>query len=129
SLKVNAIIVLIYSHFVEIGNTEGMSMLPTIIDGEFVVLDKTVSQRTNTLRLGDCVVAIKPSNHKEAVCKRITGMPDDYVLKDPRYPLEGYVKVPKGHCWLTGDNLPASKDSRHTGPVPLALIKGRVTHA
>ncbi len=35
-------------------------------------------------------------------------------------------KVPEGHCWLVGDNLPASRDSRTFGPVPLALIKGKV---
>lgn len=35
-------------------------------------------------------------------------------------------KVPQGHCWLVGDNLPASRDSRTFGPVPLALIRGKV---
>jgi inner membrane protease subunit 1 len=34
--------------------------------------------------------------------------------------------VPEGHCWLLGDNLPASRDSRAYGPVPLALVKGKV---
>ena len=35
-------------------------------------------------------------------------------------------KVPEGHCWLAGDNIPDSRDSRDYGPVPLALIKGKV---
>ena len=34
--------------------------------------------------------------------------------------------MPDGHCWLLGDNLPDSRDSRVYGPVPLALIKGKV---
>ena len=34
--------------------------------------------------------------------------------------------MPEGHCWLIGDNLPESRDSRTYGPVPLALIKGKV---
>uniref|UniRef100_A0A4W5N872 Peptidase S26 domain-containing protein n=1 Tax=Hucho hucho TaxID=62062 RepID=A0A4W5N872_9TELE len=34
--------------------------------------------------------------------------------------------VPKGHVWLEGDNLSNSADSRSYGPVPYALIRGRV---
>ncbi|KAE8226967.1 hypothetical protein CF319_g524 [Tilletia indica] len=37
-----------------------------------------------------------------------------------------YVTVPKGHVFLCGDNLSNSVDSRDYGPVPLALVKGRV---
>jgi inner membrane protease subunit 1 len=35
-------------------------------------------------------------------------------------------QVPKGHCWVVGDNMPYSRDSRHFGPLPMALIKGKV---
>lgn len=35
-------------------------------------------------------------------------------------------QIPKGHCWVAGDNLPYSRDSRHFGPLPMALIKGKV---
>ena len=38
----------------------------------------------------------------------------------------GVEQVPDGHCWLLGDNLPESRDSRVYGPIPLALIKGKV---
>jgi len=37
-----------------------------------------------------------------------------------------FIKVPKGHVWLTGDNMSNSTDSRTYGPVPYALIKGKV---
>ena len=33
--------------------------------------------------------------------------------------------MPEGHIWITGDNLLHSVDSRHYGPVPLALVRGR----
>jgi inner membrane protease subunit 1 len=37
-----------------------------------------------------------------------------------------YIKVPKGYVWIVGDNLSNSTDSRHYGPVPLAMVKGKV---
>lgn len=36
------------------------------------------------------------------------------------------MKVPDGHVWLVGDNLPWSRDSREYGPVPMGLIVGKV---
>lgn len=38
------------------------------------------------------------------------------------------MKVPQGHCWVVGDNLPASQDSRMFGPLPLALILGKAVY-
>ena len=37
-----------------------------------------------------------------------------------------FIKVPKGYVWIVGDNLSNSTDSRHYGPVPLAMVKGKV---
>ncbi|CAN0578941.1 unnamed protein product, partial [Ectocarpus sp. 12 AP-2014] len=34
--------------------------------------------------------------------------------------------VPQGHVWLEGDNLSNSSDSRTYGPIPLAMVRGRV---
>ncbi|KAI1108622.1 peptidase S24/S26A/S26B/S26C [Nemania sp. NC0429] len=39
---------------------------------------------------------------------------------------DNMIQVPKGHCYIVGDNLPWSLDSRDFGPIPLALIKGKV---
>ena len=36
------------------------------------------------------------------------------------------LQVPEGHCWIVGDNLPASRDSRRFGPLPIALITGKI---
>lgn len=36
------------------------------------------------------------------------------------------LQIPEGHCWLAGDNAPESRDSRDYGPLPLALVKGKV---
>jgi inner membrane protease subunit 1 len=35
-------------------------------------------------------------------------------------------KVPEGHVFLAGDNLPWSRDSRNYGPVPMGLINGKI---
>lgn len=37
-----------------------------------------------------------------------------------------YITIPSGHVWLAGDNLGNSTDSRHYGPVPMGLIRGKV---
>jgi inner membrane protease subunit 1 len=34
--------------------------------------------------------------------------------------------VPEGHCWVIGDNVPYSRDSRHFGPLPMGLVRGKV---
>lgn len=36
------------------------------------------------------------------------------------------TQIPQGHCWLVGDNLKFSRDSRLFGPLPLALIRGKI---
>lgn len=37
-------------------------------------------------------------------------------------------RVPLGHCWVEGDNARRStSDSNKLGPIPLALVTGRVT--
>jgi hypothetical protein len=41
------------------------------------------------------------------------------------YPLK---RVPPGHCFLVGDNLALSNDSRQIGPVPLGLIQVRMVY-
>ncbi|ODN84120.1 signal peptidase I, variant [Cryptococcus amylolentus CBS 6039] len=50
----------------------------------------------------------------------------DNVLVPQRHGEGQWVKVPKGHVWLVGDNLSNSTDSRKYGPVPIAMVKGKV---
>lgn len=37
-----------------------------------------------------------------------------------------YITVPLGHAWLAGENMANSTDSRHYGPVPLGMVRGKV---
>jgi signal peptidase I len=54
--------------------------------------------------------------------KRLVAVEGDVVL----LPDNSAVPIPKGHCWVEGDNASVSYDSRHFGPIPMALIQGRV---
>jgi hypothetical protein len=59
----------------------------------------------------------------------VIGLPGDTVCVDPsgeRGRVEEWCKVPPGHVWLAGDNTSNSTDSRDYGPVPIAMIRGRV---
>lgn len=129
----------IHSHIYEFSETHGESMLPTLnYSGDFVHTNKTCGLGRGC-KVGDMIVASKPTDPEQRVCKRITGMPGDIILVDPSAASEenadaaaketamnNYIKVPEGHCWITGENLGHSLDSRSYGVMPLGLIKGKI---
>lgn len=49
----------------------------------------------------------------------------EWVLRGVIVLTVGNSQVPEGHCWIAGDNLQHSRDSRTFGPLPMALIKGK----
>ncbi|KAK4453633.1 hypothetical protein QBC34DRAFT_394577 [Podospora aff. communis PSN243] len=104
----------------------GPSMLPTFeVLGEWLLVSRRHSFGRG-VEVGDLVAYSIPINEGVGV-KRILGLPGDYVLLDtPGKSNNDMIQVPQGHCWIVGDNLPASRDSRIFGPVPLALIRGKV---
>ena len=81
----------------------GRSMLPTLSDGEFVLVDPAVSPR-----IGQLVVAIHPQQTDLLVVKRLVGRDD-------------------GDLVVASDNPEAGSDSRTWGPVPLDRLIGVVT--
>ncbi|XP_038721034.1 mitochondrial inner membrane protease subunit 2-like [Tripterygium wilfordii] len=122
------------SDYASILPVRGASMSPTFNPGT----NTTFGSRTDDMVLvekfcltnykfshGDVVVFSSPSNYKERQIKRIIGLPGDWIGGPYSYDV---VKVPKGHCWVEGDNSAFSLDSRSFGPVPLGLVRGRVTH-
>ena len=105
-------------------------MMPTFsATGDFVLVE-ALSLRFPFLRplaRGDIVTFVSPLDAKVSVCKRIVGLQGDKVYLDPHVTEgEDWIKVPKGHVWVLGDNLDSSRDSRMYGPVSLALLRGRV---
>uniref|UniRef100_A0AAV1TUS0 Mitochondrial inner membrane protease subunit n=1 Tax=Peronospora matthiolae TaxID=2874970 RepID=A0AAV1TUS0_9STRA len=107
----------------------GPSMLPTLNrDGDIVLLDKVTPRFFRQFEPGDVVIAKSMSNPRQTVCKRIIAQEGDTVCVRPRSMSNEveFHKIPKGHVWLEGDNKRDSHDSRYYGPVPRALVQGRV---
>ncbi|KAG7099410.1 hypothetical protein E1B28_001263 [Marasmius oreades] len=110
---------------------EGPSMLPTLAnEGEIVIEDRlTYRLWPNSFTRGDLVILKSPIDSNRVICKRIIGLPGDTICVDPtgeKAPSTEHVVIPKGHIWISGDNSAYSRDSREYGPVPMALVRGRL---
>ncbi|PHH93361.1 hypothetical protein CDD83_5915 [Cordyceps sp. RAO-2017] len=128
ALKTMCISHLTFTHLVQLSPAQGPSMLPTFeVDGDWLLADMT-ARHGRRIAVGDLVLYKIPIFAADNGVKRVVGMPGDYVsLGTPGEPGEDrMIRVPEGHCWIVGDNLPASRDSRHFGPLPLALVQGKV---
>lgn len=99
-------------------------MVPTMaVRGDRFYISSSY-RRGRDVKVGDLVSFKHPLAEGVEAIKRVLGMPGDYVCKGEKG--GKMIQVPEGHCWLMGDNLPESRDSRLYGPVPLALLKGKV---
>jgi len=77
--------------------------------------------------VGDIVSFDSVIEPDERVIKRVLGLEGDYVMiHTPGSGSSSMIQIPQGHCWVVGDNLPASRDSRTFGPMPMALITGKI---
>jgi signal peptidase I len=90
------------------------------------------SQLLTPVDVGDIVVVQHPDK-AGTVCKRILALPGDMIVSPPsgsrsrqRNNSKSLLVIPDGHIWLEGDNPRNSNDSRDYGPIPAALIVGRV---
>ncbi|KAH8772647.1 peptidase S24/S26A/S26B/S26C [Diaporthe sp. PMI_573] len=108
------------------GTVSGPSMLPGwSVWGEGAIISHR-HRRGKDIKVGDLVRFKIPVNDGLAI-KRVLGVAGDYVMMGtPESGQDTMIQVPPGHVWLIGDNLPASRDSRLYGPVPMALIDGKV---
>ncbi|MCJ1309715.1 hypothetical protein MMC25_003375 [Agyrium rufum] len=107
--------------------TAGPSMLPTINVRKDYVLISRLHRRGRGIEVGDVVGALHPTFPGVEISKRVLGMPGDFIVTEAEgMPKGSMIQIPEGHCWLEGDNKPYSRDSRIFGPVPLALIRGKV---
>lgn len=118
-------------------------MVPTIpYEGAWIFVSK-LHRRGRAIQVGDVITFAHPVNPNMHAAKRVIGMPGDFVSVvtqarededlDKRDEegewarvREEVIRVPEGHCWVAGDNLEWSRDSRLFGPLPLGLVKGKV---
>lgn len=100
-------------------------MSPTFNHHGDIALVERISVHAGRVGVGDVVVARSVQNVRHVVIKRVLGMEGDLVpVMGPRG--RRYVTVPAGHVWLQGDNYHNSTDSRTYGPVPYAMVLGKV---
>lgn len=102
----------------------GPSMEPTLVTNNILVTEH-LSPRFRRLQKGDIIIAKSPTNPKQNICKRITGLPGDRMRG--HFTKKSQV-VPIGYVWLEGDNASNSADSRIYGPVPQGLIRSRAIY-
>jgi hypothetical protein len=61
-----------------------------------------------------CNICSSPLNHKETHIKRIRALPGEWLGSPHNHDV---LKIPEGHCWVEGDNVTSSMDSKSFGPV------------
>lgn len=133
SLTAGLICLTISDRYAAVMAVRGSSMSPTLnphtnnssgfVLDDYVLVEKSCLEKYKFSR-GDVVVFSSPINYKEKNVKRIAALPGDWI----HLPSLDTLRVPEGHCWVVGDNVSCSLDSRTLGPIPLGLISGRITH-
>lgn len=120
---------------------DGNSMLPTLENGEFVLVSK-LSYTLGEFKRGDIIVFHFPPNPKEELIKRVIGLPGDrisarhgqvyvndiplnepYIADAPYY--SGDWVVTEGHLFVLGDNRNNSNDSKDWGLLPHENVVGK----
>ncbi|MFH1834081.1 MAG: signal peptidase I [bacterium] len=119
-----------------------VSMEPTLMDGDRILLNRVV-YRFRDPRHGDVVVFHSPVRDGEDLVKRVVGVAGDRVaIRDGSLYLNGLTqeepylleqsfrgglretKIPAGHVFVMGDNRNNSGDSRLFGPITVDSIIG-----
>jgi signal peptidase I len=120
---------------------DGFSMLPTLEDGEFVLVSK-VNYQFGDVERGDIIVFHYPMDPEQELIKRVIGLPGDtilvqnrnvsvngqvlsepYIAAAPAY--SGEWLVPEGHLFVLGDNRNDSSDSHSWGYLPFEKVVGK----
>lgn len=125
----------------------GSSMIPTFLDGEYLIVDE-ISYILSNPKRDDVVVFKYPNDTKKFFIKRIIGLPNEIVdvdgneitITNKEHPNgfkldQSYIKnasedakhfeLNSNEYFVMGDNRPSSSDSRYWGAVPKNLLVGR----
>lgn len=137
-----ALALAIRTFLVESFSVDGFSMLPTLHNGDRVIVNK-LAFVWGKPRTGEIVVFRSPEIPGQDWIKRVIGVPGDTVsirhnvvyINGKPYP-EPFLKyrrsmnirptrIPAGYIWVLGDNRPNSNDSRYWGLLPESRLIGR----
>lgn len=121
---------------------QGHSMLPTLREGEYLIINK-LSYFLDEPQRGDIVVLHYPRDRSREYIKRVVGLPGDrveigdgqvrvngvvlhepYLAANPVYGNQSWV-VPEGQYFVMGDNRNNSSDSRDWSFLPRSDIVGK----
>ena len=121
---------------------EGPSMRPTLLSGEWIVVNR-LTYKVGAPQRGDVVVFLPPTNAQtDDLIKRVIGLPGETVeVRDGSVWINGarlkeiYTSgtTYPDHKWqlgendlfVMGDNRPISLDSRSFGPINLSEVVGK----
>ena len=121
---------------------DGFSMVPTLQNGEFVLINR-VAYRFGQPQRGDIIVFHYPLDpNRQDLIKRVIGLPGDdvkvlagavfvngnrlaepYIAAAPLY--TGDWRIPEASLFVLGDNRNDSSDSHSWGMVPMGDIIGK----
>ena len=120
---------------------DGFSMLPTLQDGEYVLVNRLAYRNDLPVR-GDIIVFVSPQSPDLDLIKRVIGLPGDtvkifdgkvqvnekmldepYIAAAPIY--NGEWNVPEGNLFVLGDNRNDSSDSHAWGLLPTENVIGK----
>jgi len=102
--------------------------LPTFVTDDWVWINcmaarKITREGAAHLNRGLVIVFVSPKDPSEFVIKRVIAKENDVIRNAGRT-----LVIPKGHCWVEGDNASKSIDSRRYGPISVGLITGVASH-
>lgn len=149
-----AIILLVRQFILQNNTVVGSSMVPTLEDGDQILVEKVSSYFPSVIRRGD-IVTVNTRGHQtfsrdeRYIIKRIIALPGEEVrIQDGRVLVDGLILVESylpedletvcrnpayadlvlasDEYYVMGDNRPHSIDSRSIGPVKQSDLVGRL---
>lgn len=144
----------IRQHYVRAFYFPSKSMMPTLLAGDYVLVDMRIYREGNTPERGDVIVFKYPEDETKDFIKRVVGLPGDSIgiqnkdllinglsQNDRAYTQRvdpaiidravnprdnfGPITVPQRSYFVMGDNRDQSLDSRFWGFVKKGKIKGK----
>ena len=146
TITLTVLLFMVFRFAVQNYRVDGHSMVPTLQDQQYILVDKA-AYLFHAPQRGDVIVFAYPIDPTQDYVKRIIGVPGDHVLVDQDGFVwvngtelhESYISEPTNpyaptdlvlkadQYFVLGDNRGDSSDSRVWGPVPRQNIIGKAS--